>query len=260
MGSSELPKLDLETAGPKDRRFLFGMPKTMITMHQLREMHLLHLHIRDFRQRAEQAPRQLKKFQTKVDLQKKKLADLHEEIKHLKVAVHDKEVTLKGNEQKITKYEQQRNQATTKKEYDAFIAEIGAQKKANTKLEDDILEAMSAVEQKTALIRDHEKSVKAAEEEHHKAEDELSAQRPDWDKRLAEAQEALRAIEAEQSAEQKSLYDRLVKSYGADALAEVREGTCTGCNIDLTPQGRQNLDNAFATTCKNCGRLLYLPE
>jgi predicted nucleic acid-binding Zn-ribbon protein len=119
---------------------------------------------------------------------------------------------------------------------------------------------MGQVDEKTGQIPGGETAVKAAQEEMQKVAVELAAQRPQWDTRLAEAQAALSALEAQFSADQRAVYDRLVKAYGADSLAAVRDGTCTGCNIELTPQGRQNLDRDLITTCKNCGRLVYLPE
>src|SRR5262249_15704114 len=147
-----------------------------------------------------------------------------------------------------------------KKEYDALLLEIANQKRLDGKIEDEILEKMGQVDEKTAQIPEFEKSLKAAQEEAQKAAAELNAQRPDWANRLPEAQAPLSALEAQFTSEQSSAYDRLAKSYGADALASVRDGTCTGCNIELTPQGRQNLDRDLITTCKNCGRLVYLPE
>jgi predicted nucleic acid-binding Zn-ribbon protein len=229
-------------------------------MTALREIHLLHERVRDIRQHMDQGPRQLKKYQAKIENQQKRLADLHDEIKHLKVSIRDKEAELKANEQKIARYEQQRNTAGSKKEYDALLLEIANQKRLDSKIEDEILEKMGLVDEKTAQIPEYEKSLKAAQDEARKVADELTAQRPDWDKRLADAQAALQALEAQLSADQRAVYDRLVKAYGPDALAAVRDGTCTGCNIELTPQGRQNLDRDLITTCKNCGRLVYLPE
>ncbi len=229
-------------------------------MTALRAMHLLQQRIRDIRGHLDQGPRQLKKFQTKVENQQKRLADLHDEIKHLKVSIRDKEAELKANEQKIARYEQQRSQAASKREYDALLLEIANQKRLDGKIEDTILEMMGTIDQKTAEIPEYEKSLKAAQEESRKVAEELTAQRPEWDKRLDDTRAALQALEAQLSADQKAIYDRLVKAYGADALAPVHEGTCSGCNIELTPQGRQNLDRDLITTCKNCGRLVYLPE
>jgi len=231
-----------------------------LTLASLKEMHILQLRIRDIRARIEQAPKQLRRFQTRVENRQKELNDWLEAIKHLKVTIREKEVSIKTNEEKIAKYAKQRNEATTKKEYDAFGVEITSQKQANTKIEDEILEMMSAVEEKTAQIPTHEKALKDAQEELKKASEELAAQRPEWDKRLAEAQASLKELESQLVSDQKVIYDRLTKAYGADALAPVTDGNCAGCNVALTPQGRQNLDNGLITTCKNCGRLVYPAE
>src|SRR5262249_52420780 len=193
--------------GPKGPAVFFGTRGTMtLTLASLKEMHVLQLRIRDIRARIEQAPKQLRRFQTRVENRQKELNDWHETIKHLKVTIREKEVSIKTNEEKIAKYAKQRNEATTKKEYDAFGVEITSQKQANTKIEDEILEMMSAVEEKTAQIPAHEKALKEAQEELKKATEELAAQRPEWDKRLAEAEASLKELESQLVSDQKVIY------------------------------------------------------
>ncbi len=56
-------------------------------------------------------------------------------------------------------------------------------------------------------------------------------------------------------------YHRIVRGKGADAMAQVENGTCTGCYQQIT----QNMHNALlmgrTVFCQgSCGRLLYLPE
>lgn len=231
-----------------------------LTLASLKEMHILHLRIRDVGARIDASPKQLRRFEARVENRQKELTEWLATIQQLKVTIREKELSIKANEEKIAKYAKQRNEATTKKEYDAFGVEITSQKQANSKIEDEILEMMSAVEEKTAQVPAHEKALKEAQGELQKASDELTRQRPEWDKLLAEAQAALKDLAEQLAGEQKATYDRLAKAYGANALAPVAEGTCTGCNVALTPQGRQNLDNGLITTCKNCGRLVYPAE
>jgi len=54
-------------------------------------------------------------------------------------------------------------------------------------------------------------------------------------------------------------YEQLKKRYGAGALVEVENGTCSGCRVVLARRllARLRNDPAF---CDHCGRILYDPD
>jgi hypothetical protein len=58
-----------------------------------------------------------------------------------------------------------------------------------------------------------------------------------------------------------SLYDR-IRSYRTGlAVAEVRNGLCTACNVLLRPQVYNDIRRGDAVlTCENCSRILYYIE
>jgi predicted nucleic acid-binding Zn-ribbon protein len=55
-------------------------------------------------------------------------------------------------------------------------------------------------------------------------------------------------------------YDRVVRSKGADGLAAVDGQTCGGCFQQITGNMLSDLILGKAVVCRNCGRLLYMPE
>jgi predicted nucleic acid-binding Zn-ribbon protein len=228
--------------------------------HLLRELHALHLRIKTLRDEAEQGPQKLRKYQAKIDHQQRLFSETQETIKHLKVTIHEKEVTLKGNLQKITKHQQQMNEASSKKEYDALRSEIDHERQANRVLEDEILEAMGALEEKTQQLPALEKALEQAREEYGKAEQEIAGRQSGLQQRLAEVNGVLESTEAGLSGEVRLQYRRLVQARGDDALAPVNGQTCSGCYTEITPQNYQDLRAGRLVACKNCGRLLYLPE
>ena len=87
-----------------------------------------------------------------------------DELKKLKVDIHDKEVSLKATHAQIAKYEKQMETAADKKQFDAFKHEIGTARQKAQSLEDEILEGMSDVEERTAKLPDHEKAAAKAKE------------------------------------------------------------------------------------------------
>jgi hypothetical protein len=53
-------------------------------------------------------------------------------------------------------------------------------------------------------------------------------------------------------------YQRLLRSRGGLAVAPVRDGSCLGCHVALTPQTYNELRKGeVLMTCANCQRILY---
>src|SRR5882762_4105735 len=103
----------------------------------LREVHRLRRHARELHDEIERAPRILKARQAKITAQETALKEGQDELKKFKVSALEKESQLKGVQQTIAKHEKQKNEATSKKEYDALGVEIASDKKKCQGLEDE---------------------------------------------------------------------------------------------------------------------------
>ena len=55
-------------------------------------------------------------------------------------------------------------------------------------------------------------------------------------------------------------YQRLVRAHGPGAMAEVIDGSCTACSIQISPQYQVELSLGQIVSCNNCGRLLYVVD
>jgi predicted nucleic acid-binding Zn-ribbon protein len=226
----------------------------------LRELHRLHKHAKDLRTEIDRGPHLLKAHQAKAGKQEDALRDAQENIKKFKVALHDKEVTLKEKEQQTAKHETQLNQATSKKEYDALRAEVDADRKAITKVEDEILDIMGEIESRTVQLPELERSVQRAKEEAVRAANDIQSRRNEFTDRLNEVHKQLREVEAALPEDIKAQYERLLAARGEDAMSAVHGRTCTACYTEITAQNMQDLSQGLFILCKNCGRILYLPE
>src|SRR5438270_12564336 len=132
------------------------------TAELMREIHRLRRFARDLQEQIERAPRQVQIQKAKVKRQEDAAHDNHEAIKKLKVAVHEKEVTLKTTHGHIGKYQQQLNEAGSKKEYDALQSELAAAREKGAKLEEEVLSAMSETEERTAKVPELDKAAQTA--------------------------------------------------------------------------------------------------
>jgi predicted nucleic acid-binding Zn-ribbon protein len=225
-----------------------------------RQIHRLRRFARDLQEQLDRIPRQLRAQQAKVARQEELYREAQDALKHLKVAVHDKEVTLKTTHGQVSKYQKQLNEAGSKKEYDALQAEIAAAREKCRQMEDEILNGMSESEEKAAQLPELDKAVKQAKEEYGRFEKEAGGRQADLAGQLEQVQAQLKEVEAGLPREVRPQYDRVIAARGADALAAVRNRTCTACNSEITAQNYNELQQDRFVLCKACGRVLYLPE
>jgi len=227
----------------------------------MREIHRLRRHARDLQDHLEMAPRQLKAQQARVAREEEALREAQDSIKHLKVTTHEKEVTLKTAQQQIKKYEKQREEAGSKKEYDSLQAEITAAQAKGRKLEDDILGTMLETEEATARLPEREQALQQARAELARLEAEMQVRQADLAEQHRQTLAQIAAVEATlPEGDVRGLYQRQVRARGEDALSAVENRTCMACYTEITAQQSQDLKMEQLMVCKNCGRILYLPE
>jgi predicted nucleic acid-binding Zn-ribbon protein len=226
----------------------------------LRELHRLRRLARELNSKIEQGPRTLAAQQGRVARQDEVLHQAQENLKRLKVRIHEREGTLKSTLQQITKYEKQQNEAASKKEYDALQHEIDATKKKVGQIEDEILEAMGQSEEEAARIPEHEKSLAKVRAEVAQHEREQEARQASFAEQLEQTLKQVADVEATLPADVRQQYARLSAAKGEDALSAVNGRTCSACYTEITAQAYNDLSQGKIVLCKSCGRILYLPE
>jgi predicted nucleic acid-binding Zn-ribbon protein len=226
----------------------------------LRELHRLHRFARELKDQIDRGPRQLKAQDDRIARFEAARTEAQDSIKKLKVKIHEKEVETKTKQQQIAKYEQQRNQAANRKEYDAFQHEIAHAKLECQKLEDATLEIMEEAENLSGKLPELEKAVS-------QARDEAARFRKDYEPRVLVLREQFDKATLDLKEQEKLLppamlesYDRLVTSMGEDALSLVVNRSCTACHTSITIQHQNDLLSGRLVLCKSCGRMLYVEE
>ncbi|MCS6851392.1 MAG: hypothetical protein NZ700_09535 [Gemmataceae bacterium] len=223
----------------------------------LREVHRLRCYARDLQNEIDRGPRQHKAQQLKLARQEEALAQAHEAIKQLKIKLHEKELSVKATQQQIARHEKQRNEATSKKEYDALQTEILNERQKIRVLEDEILELMLAIDDKTATLPELEKAVRQAKDELVKYEQTSQTRLASFAEELEQTLKQLAEVEASLPPDVREQYARLVAAKGEDSLAAVRDRSCTACYTAITAQQHNDLLQGNFVLCKSCGRILY---
>lgn len=226
----------------------------------LREIHRLRRYLRELQAEIDEGPRILRIEQERLDEEKRIYQDAHDTLKKLKLKQKDDEVTLKSTEARLAKLAADMNLAASKKEYDAKQSEIDQATARKGELEDAILNTISEIEERTAQLP-------AVEARWAEAQKEFATFQKDAEERLERLRrdqqfslEELAKLEPQLPPEVKAPYERLIKRYGADGLAGVKNRSCQQCRTLLTDQVRANLQGGAFVCCPQCGRGLYPVE
>jgi hypothetical protein len=206
-------------------------------------------------------PAQIQTLQSQLD----DFIHAHEERKKRLAANQKERKDLEGDikviQEKITRHKDQLYQVKTNEQYRAMLKEIGGEEANIRRIEDQVLEKMIEAEdlqqhvQEAAARLEGEKARVAGEIK--RLQDE---RRTDLDER-ERLQARRKELEAALKESVLSLYERIRAARNGTALAIVRGGLCTACNVWLRPQVYNEIrSNDALLTCENCNRIIYCVE
>jgi len=166
---------------------------------------------------------------------------------------------VKIENQKISKLRDQMLGAKTNEQYRAFQNEIGFCEATIRKAEDRTLDLMSESEPLDANVKKAEAALKQ-EKQQVEGEKTQTRERTAVDqKQLDDLKSERQQLVATLRKPTYSAYERIRKKWhGGSAVAEVKEGRCSACQILLRPQFFQDLRNGGEMMfCESCGRILF---
>ena len=149
--------------------------------------------------------------------------------------------------------------AQDQKQYEAAMRETDILQKGISKLETQVLEKMTEIEETDKVLEERAEEINSLESNKNAAirdfETELAA-----NKREYEAETNIRSTRfADVSPRFASVYNRLAqRSRDGIAVAEVVNGSCSACFMTLRPQMQVELKTSDQVmTCESCSRILY---
>jgi uncharacterized protein len=231
-----------------------------VNAEALRELHRIHRQFADLRDRFERGPKQVAARETNLVRMGEELAKIQAETKAARVRSDQKQLLLKTSEDKISSLKSKLNTASSNREYQAFKDQIAADEMAGSVLADEILESLEKIDEYGKMIVEAQKKIAVAKEESAKVQETVRQESAQLEGEIKRLEGLLKEAESKLPEDFQEAYYRVVKSKGADAMAEVQNGFCGGCYQQLTPNNIAELSMARAIFCKNCGRVIYLPE
>jgi len=231
-----------------------------VTAGVLRELHRIHRQLNDLRERLDRGPKQIKARQGTVAKLEAELTQAKADSKAARVSADQKQLLLKSGEAKIRELKIKLNAASSNREYQALKDQIAADEMANSVLADEILEALEKIDGFVPLIREAEQNLAKGREELAKGEQQVREQHDLLIGDVQRLDDELKKVEAGLPDDIREVYQRVVKSKGSDAMAQVDGETCGGCYHHLTANIISSLLMGRVVCCQSCGRMLYLPE
>lgn len=146
----------------------------------------------------------------------------------------------------------------TNQEYAAVLKEIEGLKERRSKLEDETLGTFDDIEAAQSAVRDEsarfQEREKIFQQERTTKEGELRRLQGELERLQEERRRQANRVEASLL----QTYQRLLRSRGGLAVVPVKDGSCLGCHVALTPQTYNELRKGEVfVSCANCQRILY---
>ena len=231
------------------------------TDENLRDLHLLHQRARALRDRLSSGPKTLAARQAALAARQAELEAFRKAVQEAKMHLKKHEHSLQGVEGKIDDLKIKLNQVKKNEEYKALQNQIAHDNAAKSKLEEEILLRLDAIETKVGELAKLEADAKRFASDVAALQQQIQDQALAHKDQLRELETAITNAEIAIPEGFRDQYRRIVGRYGADALAACEEGSCHGCYTAITAQMRNDLINAHALCfCPSCGRLLYLTD
>ena len=205
-------------------------------------------------------PDSIKAIRNRVDTVEKELNEKKQSVEKLEqegAALIESNVSYEG---KISKYDEQKFNVRSNKEYDEIVKAIDSLFEEVEKNEKRIKEVgelseMLAADVVSLEARYNELSAELAEKQ--TLLDELNEQYKNDEQVLREKRNVLLEKLSPQSCQ---TYERVNTMYKGEATAIVRKGNCSGCYNSIPPQRVIEIKSAERIyTCQSCGRIL-IPE
>lgn len=219
------------------------------------------LRIFQIQDQLRKAPELLKSAETPLQDILAKLQVLKNTGESLVKQRRSSERELATQEEQLQKIRNRLSELKTNKEYQAHLFEIELARKKKDSIEENVLEIMERVEQ-------NEQALKELEEQSTEAQKVFDSEKARLETHFANLANELADLDRQQTTLSQLVdkpllvrYNRLKTLRKGYAVAQLRDGACGGCQLQLPPQlvaevkrGDELLD------CSYCHRILYMAQ
>jgi hypothetical protein len=168
------------------------------------------------------------------------------------------ETDLKANQSRIEKSKEKLRSVKTNKEYQAMLKEIEEAEAQSSRIEDEMIRCLEQMEK-------GEGDLAGRKQEHGQERGRIEEEKKALAEEAAEKRAQLDALEEQWAKVSAGLLPELLKRYlkvrdqvRGIAVAQVRQGICCGCHMNIPPQMYNELHRMNSLKfCPHCQRIIY---
>ncbi|MFM7845989.1 MAG: zinc ribbon domain-containing protein [Planctomycetota bacterium] len=228
-----------------------------IARGKLQELHRIHRQLTDLRERLARGPKLIAAAEGSVKTTEQQLVEAKDAYRKGRMGVDEKQLHLKQRESRVKDLQGRLNACENNREYQILNTQIAADQKANSVLEDEILEGIEVLEALQAEMKLQEGNVVKVQDELVRVRQRVQEQQAGLESELARVQAELGRAEEDLPEDFRVEYTRVTKARGEQALAPLEGQSCGGCYQTLTPQTVNDVLAGRPVFCRSCGVLLY---
>ena len=228
-------------------------------LSQLIELQELDLDIQRIADRLQKIPAERDQIETEFNQHTGEFLKLKSEYQKTIADRKSLEDELAITQQHHEKYKQDLMRVTNEKEYTTALREIDATKKKIGALETDILKRMEEIENFETSLNALAPDVERKRAEVDRNLTALDRERDEANQQLNALAERRKQIASSISKPLFATYDRMSRTRRGQALAEIRaDGICSACRVKVRPKVFSDVRKGEEMiTCESCGRILY---
>ena len=230
-------------------------------LEMLLKLQVIDYDIGELERSKEYLPDMMENLTREIEEAKTRLSDTKTELDEAKVRQKNLELELQTREANLQKYQQRMMSIKTNKEYDALVAEIDAIKEAISTGETELLETIERVSELEKDIGALEEKAGTVEESNTKQLAILQEKIDSIGDKMADILNSRDQIRETMPKPIMSVYERVRRGKGGQAVVPVKKRACSACFKALTPKKVQEVKRADKVyTCDNCGAIIYWDE
>ncbi|MBK8550525.1 MAG: hypothetical protein IPL53_05460 [Ignavibacteria bacterium] len=234
------------------------MTDTLLTFYELRS---IDEELTDIEDEKGDLPDKISSIKSNIGSIETDLSGKKQSLKNIEAEKLKLTEDINSFEERINKYDEQKYDVRSNKEYDEIVKTIEGMfeevKKSEVRLKeiDDIQTSLVA---ETESMENKLNELSSELSENQALLDELDEQYKTDESGLKEKRNILLD---KIDAASRTLYERINKSHKGEATAIVRKGNCSGCYNSIPPQRVIEIKSAERIfTCQSCGRILIAEE
>lgn len=224
----------------------------------LLKLQVIDYDIGELERSKEYLPDMMENLTREMQESKAKLEQTKTSLEEAKVKQNNLELDLKTKESDLQKYQQKMMSIKTNKEYDALVAEIDAIKDSISSIENELLVTIEQVSEFEKEITGLNEKVEQVEENNSRQLGILQEKIDSIGDKMSVIESSRKEIVSSIPRRTMSVYERVRRGKGGQAVVPVKKRACSACFKALTPKKIQEVKRGDQVyTCDNCGAIIY---